>query len=437
VVPDETPPDTIETGKFHLKLLEYPEHGLRGQTNPSVRGMVACITDMKGSTLVNAHAQPPTFTSTHNGYWIRLPERPDLKEAPKLASHLFEQFKEQVPEAMKHLGAGKRGQLFFIGFIWPDEQSWRTTSDDWVFLGIKVTQQRKKSRPARFDLWLIRADWGGENAWMQRAPALRPIRNKRALLIGLGAIGSPVAINLSKAGIGHLDLVDHDHVQIGNTIRWSLGWNSVGLSKVAALASYLAAEYPYTKACGYECRIGAPAAPAEDFFSDYELIRSKMKDAEIIIDATANYRVSHFLADLAKEMSKPYLWLTSTHGGAGGVVGRIQPGITKGCWHCFQHRLGDESIRLPADSGGDAIQAAGCSQATFISAGIDSDEIALLASRLAVATLCTDEVDGYPDFNWDIAVADLNRGGISLAPEWSTYSLDRHTDCDTCEPNKE
>lgn len=433
VVPDETPPSEIASGKLHVMLSELPPHNSLQQTNTPVRGVITRITDLKENTLVDAGTAPPSFQSKHIGYWLRLPERPTLEAIPELATYLFEQFKERAPEAAKTLSAGKRGQLFILGFIWPDERSWRTTSDDWVFLRTEIKQERKKSRPTNFRIRPIRADWGGERAWMQRAPALRPLRSKRVLLIGLGAIGSPVAINLARAGIGHLDLIDHDDIQIGNTIRWALGWSYVGLSKCAALASYITAEYPYTRAFGYNCRIGAPTTPNERFFSDYDLVWSQMKDADIIIDATANFRVSHFLSDLAQDMSIPYLWLTGTHGAAGGVVGRIQPGKTKGCWHCFQHRLADETIRMPADSGGNEIQAGGCSQATFIGAGIDSDEIALLASRLAAATLCTGEVDGYPDFNWDVAVADLQRDGISLAPAWSTYSLDKHTDCTACQ----
>lgn len=98
----------------------------------------------------------------------------------------------------------------------------------------------------------------------------------------------------------------------------------------------------------------------------------------------------------------------------------------------FQRRLADGSIRLPADAGSDEIQPGGCSQPTFIGAGIDSDEIALLASRLAVASLSTGEPDGYPDFQWDISIGDLNQAGNSIAPSWTPYNLKAHPDCSAC-----
>ncbi|MFZ2170237.1 MAG: hypothetical protein WAW61_11440, partial [Methylococcaceae bacterium] len=160
--------------------------------------------------------------------------------------------------------------------------------------------------------------------------------------------------------------------------------------------------------------------------------RMVSEQVDLIIDASASHRVSHFLADIAQELGKPYLWLTTTHGASGGVVGRIIPGKTDGCWHCFQHRLADGSIRLPADTGGEEIQPGGCSQPTFIGAGIDSDEIALLAARLAIATLSRGEPNGYPDFSWDVSIADMQRAGQSIVPDWTPYTLETSTTCTAC-----
>src|SRR3546814_15942214 len=52
-------------------------------------------------------------------------------------------------------------------------------------------------------------------------------------------------------------------------------------------------------------------------------------------------------------------------------------------------------------------------------------EIALLGARLAVATLSGSEPNGYPDFEWNVAVADMNKAGRSIAPDWTTYPLNR------------
>jgi len=260
------------------------------------------------------------------------------------------------------------------------------------------------------------------------------LRNKSALVIGLGSLGSPLCLHLARAGVGKLNLLDCDQLQVGNTVRWALGWQYAGLQKSLALSQHLLKEYPYTAAHPHTVHIGNIYETGGA--SEYQLIRSLCEQSDLIIDSSANHRVSHFLADLARELGKPYLWLTTTHGAAGGVVGRIIPGKTEGCWHCFQHSLANGSISLPADTGAHEIQPGGCSQPTFIGAGIDSDEIALLGARLAVATLSNDEVDGYPNFLQDVFVADLNRNAQSIAPDWKSYNLPINPACTACTPHE-
>lgn len=45
------------------------------------------------------------------------------------------------------------------------------------------------------------------------------LANSRVLIIGLGGLGSPVAMYLAASGVGHLTLVDDDRVELGNLQR--------------------------------------------------------------------------------------------------------------------------------------------------------------------------------------------------------------------------
>ena len=45
------------------------------------------------------------------------------------------------------------------------------------------------------------------------------ILGAHALVIGAGGLGSPVALYLASAGVGHLTLVDHDRVDLTNLQR--------------------------------------------------------------------------------------------------------------------------------------------------------------------------------------------------------------------------
>lgn len=427
IVPDETPAIEHTAGRFSLKIRPITPIA---DAIPVVNGIVQTISDSKGMPLVEFSTTLPAFSDSMSGFWMRLPERPVVQS--EFEKHFLELMASNLPAFKKAIGTGKQGKIILAAFVYPDETAWRTNADDWIFLAVKINREAKRSRPAEYRLQFIQTDWGGEKAWMRRAPALRPLRTKSALIIGLGSLGSPLSLHLARAGISKLDLVDRDFLQTGNSVRWALGWQYAGWHKAFALAHHIALEYPYTLAQAQNVHIGA-SPPPPPTKSDYELIRSACMTADVIIDAAANYRVSHFLADLAQELGKPYHWLTTTHGAAGGAVGRIIPGKTEGCWHCFQRHLADGSIRLPADTGSAEIQPGGCSQPTFIGAGIDSEEIALLASRLAVATLCSGEQDGYPDFQWDVSIGDLIQDGNSIAPNWTPYVLKAHHDC-SCNP---
>ncbi|BAX64004.1 ThiF family adenylyltransferase [Burkholderia stabilis] len=430
IVPDETPPVEVAAGRLSLLLRPTPA-GWPAQ--PFVNGVVESIADLKGKSLVSFDKRIPSFNRRANGFWLRLNEKPSVNILETCAIELYQQIDGKIPPLAKAIQTAKRGDVFVVGVIYPDEVSWRSNADDWVFLAIQVVRETKRSRPAEILPQIVRANWGGEIAWLRRAPHLTPLRKKTALVVGLGSLGSPVVLQLARAGIGGLCLIDDDNLQVGNTVRWALGWQYSGFQKGTALVSHLASEYPYTTVRSFtHLRIGALPNPPAGQRSQYEFLERLVTESDIVIDATASYRVNHFLTDLARERGKPYLWLTTTHGAAGGVVGRVQSSKYKGCWHCFQRGLTDGSINPPTDAGTDEVQPGGCSQPTFIGAGIDSDVIANQAARLAVATLCSGQDAGYPDFAWDVAVADLQRDGVSIAPEWKTYVLVARDDCPDC-----
>ena len=55
----------------------------------------------------------------------------------------------------------------------------------------------------------------------------------KVLIIGMGGLGSPVALYLASAGVGTLNICDFDHVEVSNLQRQIIhNNNTVGLSKV-------------------------------------------------------------------------------------------------------------------------------------------------------------------------------------------------------------
>src|SRR5437867_5118184 len=61
----------------------------------------------------------------------------------------------------------------------------------------------------------------------------RRLKNSSVLIVGIGALGSSVALSLAAAGVGRLGLVDFDIVEASNLPRQLLyDMNSVGRAKV-------------------------------------------------------------------------------------------------------------------------------------------------------------------------------------------------------------
>lgn len=72
---------------------------------------------------------------------------------------------------------------------------------------------------------------------------------------GLGGLGSNIAIALARAGVGHLHLIDFDHVEPSNLNRQQYAAAQVGLAKAEALRNNIAAINPYCDVIAETLRI--------------------------------------------------------------------------------------------------------------------------------------------------------------------------------------
>jgi hypothetical protein len=164
----------------------------------------------------------------------------------------------------------------------------------------------------------------------------------------------------------------------------------------------------------YYHRIGNISDSGE---SEIEVLDKLLESVDLIYDASAEVGVHHLLSALAAERRKPYLLAWATPGAWGGLVARIVPGKTEGCWNCLQWARADGTIsNPPADPAGD-VQPTGCADPTFTGTSFDLQQVALGAIRLAVATLTSGEAKAYPDFDWDVAVISLRApDGQVIAP---------------------
>ena len=117
------------------------------------------------------------------------------------------------------------------------------------------------------------------------------------LIIGAGGLGSPVALYLAAAGVGHIGLVDFDVVDSSNLQRQIIhGTGTVGRLKVESARARLHDLNPDTRVDIYN----------EPFTSENAM--GIAKDYDILIDGTDNFPTRYLINDLCVLTGKPNVY---------------------------------------------------------------------------------------------------------------------------------
>lgn len=119
----------------------------------------------------------------------------------------------------------------------------------------------------------------------------------RVLIVGIGGLGSPVALYLAAAGVGHIGLADGDVVSLSNLQRQVLyATEEVGKSKVACARRRLLLLAPHIAVDTYDCRLDA--ANARDLITPYD----------IVVDGCDNAATRYIIDDECARQGKPYVY---------------------------------------------------------------------------------------------------------------------------------
>ncbi len=116
------------------------------------------------------------------------------------------------------------------------------------------------------------------------------------LLIGLGGLGSPIAMYLAGAGVGQLTLADFDDVDISNLHRQiAHSTDDIGINKAQSAKNTVLAINPDISVRTIEKSIGEAAM----------LNYIKDKQVDLIIDATDNFASRHAINRLSITANVP------------------------------------------------------------------------------------------------------------------------------------
>lgn len=151
----------------------------------------------------------------------------------------------------------------------------------------------------------------------------------RVLLIGLGGLGSPLAMYLTTCGVGRLTLADPDRIELANLQRQILyRTSSVGHAKTEEARRVMEELNP-------EIRIDTVAE-----YLKGDLLREQVQAADLVVDATDNFETRLAINQACVESATPLI---------SGAVIRMEGQVTvfrnqeegDACYQCL---FGDEPV---------------------------------------------------------------------------------------------
>jgi molybdopterin-synthase adenylyltransferase len=114
------------------------------------------------------------------------------------------------------------------------------------------------------------------------------------LIVGAGGLGSPVALYLGSAGVGHITVADHDRVDATNLQRQiAHNLSRIGKFKAESVAESIAAINP-------DVEVTPVTRRAEGVLLD-----QLVQDADVVLDCTDNFSTRHAINRACVKHRKP------------------------------------------------------------------------------------------------------------------------------------
>ncbi len=118
----------------------------------------------------------------------------------------------------------------------------------------------------------------------------------RVLLIGLGGLGSPVAMYLAASGVGHLVIVDHDKVDLHNLQRQIIhSTSAIGQDKVVSATQTLQSLNPDIRITAFNKKL------------DESALREQVQLADAVVDGSDNFATRFALNRLCVAEKTPLI----------------------------------------------------------------------------------------------------------------------------------
>ncbi|MFT5879087.1 MAG: molybdopterin/thiamine biosynthesis adenylyltransferase [Moritella sp.] len=221
------------------------------------------------------------------------------------------------------------------------------------------------------------------------------LRSARVLIVGVGGLGSPVALYLAAAGVGHIYLADDDKVELSNLQR-QIVYNQHQLQqhKVVAAQQNLAQLNPHIRVTMIKQRLAV------------DNLAHIVSVVDLVIDCSDNMATRQAI-NASCVQQQTALIVGAGIGFEGQLISFDASNVDSACYHCLFPFSSDEAPRNCATS------------------GILGPIVGTIGSLQALEAI---------KYLTGMTVSSFNRlmrfDGINL--QWQNLSISRNTDCQVC-----
>jgi molybdopterin/thiamine biosynthesis adenylyltransferase len=209
----------------------------------------------------------------------------------------------------------------------------------------------------------------------------------RVLLAGCGSVGGYLALELARAGVLDLTLVDFDTLGVENTFRHVLGWNNWEKNKAEALKAEIEAKLPYVRVKSVASSLERALAEEAVDIASFDLVICALGNP------TVELAFEEYLHRISRRPPAIYTWLEPFGIGGHAIASGNAPG--GGCFACLytspvegEHGLNNRAAFSVSDAARPFARAvSGCGTLHTPYGSLDAARTATLAARLAVDVL--------------------------------------------------
>lgn len=166
----------------------------------------------------------------------------------------------------------------------------------------------------------------------------RRLENKTVMIIGIGSIGSQLAVQLAKAGLKNFIFVDYQKLEVENIVKHELTLNDIHRYKTKAVKDKILEINPNSSCITYE-----------EHIENYDFINGVGKEcirkSDIVICTIDDNNASYILDGLCLEMNKVVVYVNAFYKAKAGVIAISNKKMA--CLDCLTEHIENMKMKLP------------------------------------------------------------------------------------------